>query len=70
MKVIIEKQTDKLGDEYLEQEEVAADITLIDNTFGQRRDRNLIIEVDKALYIIPFAIIKGLEIMNEIPSDM
>lgn len=65
MKVVIEKQTDKLGDEYMDQEEVPADISLVDNSFGQRRDRSLIIEVDNVLYIIPFAIIKGLEIMND-----
>lgn len=64
--MFIEKQTDKLGDEYLEQGEVSADIRLVENTFGQRRDRNLIIEVDNALYVIPYALIKGLEIMNDL----
>lgn len=56
MKVIIEKQKDKLGDEYMGQEEVTANITLSDN--------NIIMEVDDALYVIPLAIIKGLEIVS------
>ena len=56
LKVIIEKQKDKLGDEYMEQEEVTADITLSDN--------NIVMEVDDALYVIPLAIIKGLEIVS------
>jgi hypothetical protein len=52
MKIIIEKQTDKLGDEYLEQEDVVADIL--------RNNDELIIEVDDRLYVIPFKIIKCL----------
>jgi len=56
LKVIIEKQKDKLGDEYMGQEEVTANITLSDN--------NIIMEVDDALYVIPLAIIKGLEIVS------
>lgn len=56
MKVVIEKETDLLGDEYLHQEEVTANIGM--------NDKNLLLEVDDAQYIIPLAIIKGLEAMN------
>jgi len=52
MKIVIEKQTDKLGDEYLEQEEVIADI--------RRNDDELIVEVDNVLYVIPFKLVKCL----------
>lgn len=57
MKVIIEKLKDKLGGEYLEQEDVIADIRLTDD--------NIIMEVDNSLYVVPLAIIKGLEIMDK-----
>lgn len=53
MKVIIEKRTNKLGDEFLNQEEVTADIEL--------GVKSIIMEVDNVLYIIPMAVIKGLE---------
>ncbi len=56
MKIIIDKETDKLGDEYLHQEEVTANIGM--------NDENLLLEVDDVQYIIPLAIIKGLEVMN------
>lgn len=53
MKVIIEKQTDKLGDEFLNGEEVTADIEL--------NGKNIIMEVDNVVYVIPLAVIKGLD---------
>lgn len=53
MKVIIEKQTNKLGDEFLNEEEVTANIEL--------SSRSITMEVDNVLYIIPMAVIKGLE---------
>lgn len=56
MKIIIDKETDKLGGEYLHQEEVTANIWM--------NDENILLEVDDAQYIIPLAIIKGLEVMN------
>lgn len=57
LEVFVEKQMDKLGDEYLEQDKVVADITL--------NGKDVIIEVDHNLYIIPLAIIKALEIDND-----
>lgn len=53
MKIAIKKQTDKLGDEYLDEEEVYADIW--------KSGDDLAIEVDEKLYIIPFKLITCLE---------
>lgn len=53
MKVIIEKQTNKLGDEFLDEEEVIADIELSGN--------DIMVEVDNAMYVIPLAVINGLK---------
>jgi phosphoribosyl-ATP pyrophosphohydrolase len=52
MELIIKKQTDKLGEEYLNQEDVIADI--------RRNGEKLIVEVDDTMYIIPFDIIAHL----------
>ena len=57
MKIVIEKKTNKLGDEYLDEEEIIADIW--------RDDDRLIIEVDNTRYIIPFKIITCL---GQLPS--
>lgn len=52
LKVIIQKQTDKLGDEFLDEEEVTADIELSGS--------DIIMEVDNVMYVIPLAAINGL----------
>ena len=51
MKVIIQKQFDKSGDEYLNEEEVTADIKSMDDT--------LFVDVDDVLYEIPIEVLKG-----------
>jgi hypothetical protein len=55
LKVVIKKQTDKLGDEYLDEEDVVADIDLSGN--------DIIMSVDDVMYIIPLAVINGLKSM-------
>jgi hypothetical protein len=53
LKVIIQEQTDELGDEFLDEEEVTADI-------GLNRD-DITMKVDNVLCIIPLAIINGMK---------
>lgn len=53
MKVVIQKQTNELGDEFLDDEEVIADIRLSGN--------DIIMKVDNVRYVIPLAVINGLK---------
>lgn len=53
MKVVIKKQKDKLGDEFLDEEDVTADIDLSGN--------DIIMSVDDVMYIIPLAVVNGLK---------
>ena len=55
MKVIIQKQMDELGDEFLDEEEVVADIGLSGD--------DITMKVDNVMYIIPLAVINGLKSM-------
>ena len=52
MKIVIEKQYDELGGEFLQQDEVVAEM--------YTNDDELIIKVDGVLYAIPKLVIKAL----------
>lgn len=56
LKVVIKKQMDKLGDEFLDEEEVTADIGLSSD--------EITMKVDDVMYVIPLAVINGLVSMS------
>jgi hypothetical protein len=54
MKYIVEKQFDKLGDNYNQNKDIEMEI--------RESDPNIIIEVDDVMYLIPKVVFSGIKI--------